>query len=273
MLPLSVSRESALRPRPEGHLPTTSSPPSPLLGTVRCESAASAPTTVADTETGDTVAAARTAPVLAAAAPLPRDSARDVTDVLPTPMSSPDASDEIAALVRAAQGGEDGALDELLTRIHPSLWRYCRAKLPPSMAEDVCQEVCINVVQSLPRYRDEGRPFLAWVFTIASRRCADAWRAAPAPSVSDEALLERPADDLGPEDALLQAERAALATSLLASLPQLQREVVYLRVAAGLSASETGAVLEMSPGAVRVAQHRAMERLRARAVGAGVRDV
>jgi DNA-directed RNA polymerase specialized sigma24 family protein len=39
--------------------------------------------------------------------------------------------------------------------------------------------------------------------------------------------------------------------------------LLLLRVVAGLSAEDTGYVLDMSPGAVRVAQHRALIRLRA----------
>ena len=47
------------------------------------------------------------------------------------------------------------------------------------------------------------------------------------------------------------------ARDLLDRLPDHQRELVLLRVVAGLSAEETGNVLGMSAGAVRVAQHRA----------------
>ena len=56
---------------------------------------------------------------------------------------------------------------------------------------------------------------------------------------------------------------ARLARALLASLPAAQRRLLLLRVVAGLSAEDTGYVLDMSPGAVRVAQHRALIRLRA----------
>jgi RNA polymerase sigma-70 factor (ECF subfamily) len=41
------------------------------------------------------------------------------------------------------------------------------------------------------------------------------------------------------------------------------RELLVLRVAVGLSAEETGRAMGMSAGAVRVAQHRALARLRA----------
>ena len=49
---------------------------------------------------------------------------------------------------------------------------------------------------------------------------------------------------------------------LLDRLPENLRELLVLRVAVGLSAEETGRALGMTPGAVRVAQHRALSRLR-----------
>lgn len=58
----------------------------------------------------------------------------------------------------------------------------------------------------------------------------------------------------------LEAQRAR---ALLAMLPEQQRELPVLRVLTGLSAEETGSALGMSAGAVRVAQHRALARLRA----------
>jgi RNA polymerase sigma-70 factor (ECF subfamily) len=45
-------------------------------------------------------------------------------------------------------------------------------------------------------------------------------------------------------------------------LPERFREVLMLRVAAGLSAEEAGQVLGLTAGAVRVTQHRALTRLR-----------
>ena len=50
--------------------------------------------------------------------------------------------------------------------------------------------------------------------------------------------------------------------ALLAHLPAAQRLLLLLRLVGGLDAENTGYVLDMSPGAVRVAQHRALVRLR-----------
>src|SRR3954447_11740850 len=86
-------------------------------------------------------------------------------------------------LVALAAGGDPGAADNLLARIRPPVLRYCRARLgrtpgAETAADDAAQEVCLAVLSALPRYRDEGRPFEAFVFGIAAHKVADAQRAA-----------------------------------------------------------------------------------------------
>jgi RNA polymerase sigma-70 factor, ECF subfamily len=170
----------------------------------------------------------------------------------------------------AAEGGPV-AIDLLLRQIRPMVVRYCRARLSRisghyHAADDVAQEVCIAVLSALPRYQDMGRPFVSFVFGIASHKVADAKRSAARLAIPTEDLPDGPDDRPGPEEtavAYLEAERAR---ALLARLPVHQRELLALRVLSGLSAEETGTELGMSAGAVRVAQHRALARLRAIAV-------
>jgi RNA polymerase sigma-70 factor, ECF subfamily len=76
-------------------------------------------------------------------------------------------------------------------------------------------------------------------------------------------LPEGTDDAGGPEQAALQAERAALARRLIATPPARQQEFLVLRLIHQLSAAETGARLGMTEGSVRVAQHRALTALRA----------
>ena len=66
-----------------------------------------------------------------------------------------------------------------------------------------------------------------------------------------------------PEERAVQSGDVDMATALLERLPHNLRELLVLRVAVGLSAEETGRALGMTPGAVRVAQHRALTKLRA----------
>ena len=145
--------------------------------------------------------------------------------------------------------------------------RYCRARLSRmtgyyQVADDVAQEVCIAVLSALPRYQDMGRPFASFVFGIASHKVADAVRNASRLAIPTEDLPDGPDDRPGPEETVVAYIEAERVRSLLARLPLHQRELLVLRVLTGLSAEETGRALGMSAGAVRVAQHRAIARLR-----------
>jgi len=171
-------------------------------------------------------------------------------------------------LTELAARGQPAAIDTLLRQIRPMVVRYCRARLRHisghyQAADDVAQEVCIAVLMALPRYREMGRPFASFVFGIASHKVADAMRSAARLAIPTSDLPDGPDLRPGPEEtavAYLEAERAR---ALLARLPVNQRELLVLRLLSGLSAEETGNALGMSAGAVRVAQHRALARLRA----------
>ncbi|HEY1323009.1 MAG TPA: RNA polymerase sigma factor ShbA [Streptosporangiaceae bacterium] len=174
-------------------------------------------------------------------------------------------------LTSRAARGQPAAIESLLEHIRPMVVRYCRARLGQVaghhyVADDVAQEVCIAVLSALPRYRDMGRPFASFVFGIASHKVADAMRSAARLAVPTEVLPDGPDEQPGPEETVVAYLEAQRARALLARLPGHLRELVILRVVTGLSAEETGNMLGMSAGAVRVAQHRALARLRALAV-------
>jgi RNA polymerase sigma-70 factor, ECF subfamily len=176
-----------------------------------------------------------------------------------------------AELAHRAVRGYPGAIDALLERTRPMVVRYCRARLGRItghyyVADDVAQEVCLAVLAALPRYRDMGRPFASFVFGIASHKVADAARNASRLAVPFEDLPDGPDERPGPEETVVAYIEAERTRALLAQLPHRLRELLILRVVTGLSAEETGNVLGMSAGAVRVAQHRALARLRALAV-------
>lgn len=174
---------------------------------------------------------------------------------------------DLGWLAARAVEGDTASRDALLAHVRIVVHRYCRARLgrlsgSGQSADDVAQEVCLAVLSALPRYRDEGRPFEAFVFGIASHKVADAQRAAARAALPTDDLPDAPDTRPGPEDEVVRNSEAAIARRLLDLLPDHQRELLLLRVAVGLSAEETGAALGMSSGAVRVAQHRALAKLR-----------
>lgn len=176
-----------------------------------------------------------------------------------------DVPDELVAL---AMAGDRRAIGHVLSLIRPMVLRYCRARLGQMdrssvAADDVAQEVCLAVLTALPGYRVQGRPFLAFVYGIASHKVIDAHRSAtrnrsePVADVPDSAETGD-----GPEQRALRVELTAEMARLLDQLPDKQREILVLRVVVGLSAEETAEAVDSTSGAVRVAQHRALARLR-----------
>lgn len=201
------------------------------------------------------------------AAALPRLSAMDAP-VEPANTSTVDVVDDLPTVVAAAVGGNRAAVERLLGYVRPLVVRYCRARVGRqersfASADDVAQEVCLAVLTALSSYRDQGRPFLAFVYGIAAHKVADAHRAAarnraePVAEVPDEPEL-----DAGPEQRAMRVEMTTRMAELLQVLPVKQREILVLRVVVGLSAEETADAVGSTPGAVRVAQHRALARLR-----------
>lgn len=104
-----------------------------------------------------------------------------------------------------------------------------------------------------------GRGLPAYAYGIASHKVADAIRAASRRAIPVEELPDLPDSSGGPEETVVAAQRTR---DLLDALPPSMRKLVTLRVLAGWSAEQTAIELGMTPGAVRVAQHRAMGRLR-----------
>jgi RNA polymerase sigma-70 factor (ECF subfamily) len=200
------------------------------------------------------------------------DDEPDVTSTALAAMSPAEPESDLRVLAARAVEGDAHATERLLIDVRRLVHRYARSRLgryrgAEDAADDAAQEVCIAVLAALPRYRDRGLPFEAFVYGIASRKVADQQRAAmrrplPTDEVHDD-VDPRP----GPEDLALLASDADRARALLAALPVTLREILTLRVAAGWSAEETGRALGMTPGAVRVAQHRALCRLRELAGG------
>ncbi|MFV8053569.1 sigma-70 family RNA polymerase sigma factor [Mycobacterium sp. 48b] len=178
------------------------------------------------------------------------------------------SGDRLDIVVAEAVAGDRNALSEVLEIIRPIVVRYVRARVGATersglSADDVAQEVCLAAITALPRYKDQGRPFLAFVYGIAAHKVADAHRAAARNrSEPTDVVPERFSLDAGPEQSALDTESSERMARLLSVLPEKQREILILRVVVGMSAEETAEAVGSTAGAVRVAQHRALARLK-----------
>ncbi len=170
-------------------------------------------------------------------------------------MSLAPRSDE--ELAHRAAIGDREAFSTLVRRYAGPVFGLCRRLLgDEAEAEDRVQEAFLKAYEHLDRY-DPARRFAPWLFRIAQNACIDGLRARRAWGPLPDELPSAAAPPLGWEerDALDQA---------VATLPAKQRAVLHLKYAEGLSAPEIGARLDMTPGAVRIALHRAIHALRTR---------
>ena len=129
----------------------------------------------------------------------------------------------------AAAARDTQARDVLLARIRDMALKYARVRLgrfgAEDTAQDVAQEVCMAVMTALPTYEDRGLPFEALVYTITSRKLADAQRQvmrgpSPVEEIPDGAD-ERPT----PEQAAVTRDELESALRLMSTLPVQQREI------------------------------------------------
>lgn len=168
------------------------------------------------------------------------------------------------AVLAGAQGGDEEAFACLFRAVQPALLGYLRV-IAQDAADDVAGETWLQVVVGLAAFRGGEGAFRAWVFTIARHRAIDAGRARArrrtVPLDQDEAaeLLTSP----GAGDQALEAISTQAVLALLSALPREQAEIILLRVVAGLSVEDVARMVGKSPGAVRVAAHRALRRLAA----------
>jgi len=184
--------------------------------------------------------------------------------------------DDFAAVLTAAQHGDEAAFARLWHDGHPALLRYLRVTMP-SGAEDIAAETWVQVVRGLAKFRGDEQNWRAWLFTTARRRVVDQTRhqarrpAASLDALPDLVLAEVPGLR-GPDTADIALEnldtRAAIA--VISCLPPLQAEVIMLRVVAGLDTERVARLLGRTPGAIRIASHRGLQRLGIMLAGDGV---
>jgi RNA polymerase sigma-70 factor (ECF subfamily) len=167
-------------------------------------------------------------------------------------------------LIKKAQEGDAEAYGELFERYAPVIFRFLYAHLSDRLdAEDLTEEVFLRVWRSLPKFRDQGVPFVAYLFRIARNALIDHYRRTkrtePHLSIEDNVVVDSHPD---PSDAAVMNMERQEIRQMLDQLREDYRTVLLLRFLGDLSPEETAEVMGKSAGAVRVLQHRALAALR-----------
>jgi RNA polymerase sigma-70 factor (ECF subfamily) len=134
-------------------------------------------------------------------------------------------------LMRAVARGDERAFEQLYDLVAPRVYGLIRRVLrDPAQAEEVAQEVLVEVWRTAARFDPERGSATAWVFTIAHRRVVDRVRSEQAATERDRragaVAMDTPydvvADEVGGRLERQQVRRC------LDDLTALQREAVTL---------------------------------------------
>jgi RNA polymerase sigma factor (sigma-70 family) len=170
--------------------------------------------------------------------------------------------EDFERVLRAARLGEEWAWAAIYRDLSPFVLRYLKAH-GACEPEDLLGEVFVGVVRKVGAFDGREADFRAWVFTIARNRLTDEWRRRRRdpcqPVIADD--LEDLRGSAAEEDV---SERDAIrhVVSVIERLSTDQRDVLFLRIVAGLTVEEVARVVAKSPGAVKALQVRGLEAIR-----------
>ena len=165
---------------------------------------------------------------------------------------------DLDRLMERYQQADPNAPAALVAALSPALLRFFRSQVASrEHADDLLQDTWLRIHRVRHTYRP-GEPVLPWVYAIARRVRVDGYRRRRRIAIHEttmEVLPEAPAP-AKPRNTLPAFE------TLVAALPDAQREVITMLKVGGLSLEEVACATSSTVGAVKQKAHRAYERLR-----------
>ncbi|HEY8047036.1 MAG TPA: ECF RNA polymerase sigma factor SigK [Streptosporangiaceae bacterium] len=178
------------------------------------------------------------------------------------PAGGPGRADLAALLGRVARG-DDAAYGAVYGQLAAPVFGVARSVLrDPAQAEEVAQEVLLDVWRDAARYDASRGSAKAWVMTLAHRRAVDRVRSEQATAAREQrAARAEVSYDVVAETvaARLDAERVR---RCLGSLTDLQQESVTLAYYRGCTYREVAALLKVPVGTVKTRMRDGLIRLR-----------
>ena len=167
------------------------------------------------------------------------------------------------AVLLAAQAGAPWALERLYLALSPAVVGYLRVQ-GAADPEDLTNEVFLGALRRIGSFRGTEEQFRSWTFTIAHSRLIDERRrTARRPQLagdSSDVHFDRAGGDA--EDDALARLSAQRVQALCERLVPDQRDVLLLRLMAGLTIEAIAEALGKSEGAVKALQRRGLANLR-----------
>lgn len=164
--------------------------------------------------------------------------------------------DQLRDLMVRYQQGDAVAVETLVTKLSPTLLRFCSGPgMSLSDAEDVLQDCWLRIHRARHTYL-ASEPLLPWIFAVARHARLDAYRRRRRLG-SREVLVAGT-----PEPASAAPALDSGVMELVNQLPDGQREVILMLKIVGMSLEEVARATSSTAGAIKQKAHRAYAALR-----------
>lgn len=170
---------------------------------------------------------------------------------------------EFDGVLAAAQEGSEWAWDLMVRDVGPRLIGFFRTR-GVADPEGLAGDVFVDLARNIDGFDGDESGFRSWVFVIAYRRMSDEWRRQRRRPNETPSGLTTESDQVVPsaEEVAMEALGGVEAARMLEVLTDDQRDVISLRVVAGLTLAETAQVVGKPIGAVKALQRRGVAALR-----------
>lgn len=173
---------------------------------------------------------------------------------------------DVNGLVINAQQGNASAFAALYEHFFDQIFRYVSFKIGNSLeAEDLTGEVFIRMLESIKSFKPKGHPFSSWLFRIAHNLVVDYFRRMGKRKTVVLDVVESTAGHDPTGDIDRHVDQGMVMEEVykaMGGLTNLQKEVISLRFAAGLSVAETARAVGKNDNAVKALQHAGLNKLR-----------
>jgi RNA polymerase sigma-70 factor (ECF subfamily) len=175
----------------------------------------------------------------------------------------PGAGDEVSELLGRVARGDSAAFARLYDALSGSVHGLARRVVrDPERAEDVAQEVFLEVWRKAPTYEPSKGTAKTWILTIAHRRAVDAVRRNEASRKYEARTLVDDVQHDNPGDGLLVREEQKQVRDCLKTLTDLQLESVQLAYYNGYTYSEVATLLDKPLPTIKTRMRDGLIRLR-----------
>jgi RNA polymerase sigma-70 factor, ECF subfamily len=176
---------------------------------------------------------------------------------------TPGGSDDVDVLLSSVARGDSAAFARLYDAMGGQVYGLARRVIrDPERAEDVAQEVFLEVWRKAASYERARGTAKTWILTITHRRAVDAIRRAETSRKYEARVITDEVDDQAPGEGLLEREERDTVRDCLGTLTELQQESIRLAYYQGYTYNQVATLLDKPLPTIKTRMRDGLIRLR-----------